>query len=82
MGSPTEPKLREGEDSRCSQTFSLANVSQLYRKKLSKAAIQADQVTANRLKGMQEDHVLLHSFEGEDEHDPLHLPVRQHRTLT
>jgi len=39
-------------------------------------------MAANRLKGVQEDHVLLHSFEGEDEHDPLHLPVRERRTLT
>ena len=50
------------------------------RKRLPKAGIRVGQVAANHLKGVQEDHVLLHSFEGEDEHDPLHLPVRQLRT--
>lgn len=38
--------------------------------------------TANSLKGAQEDKILLHSFEGEDELDLLHLQVRQQRTST
>ena len=38
--------------------------------------------TANSLKGVQKDFVLLHSFEGEDELDLLHLQVRQQRTST
>jgi len=44
--------------------------------------MRSGQVVANRLKRVQEDHVLLHSFEGEDELGPLHLQVRQHRTST
>ncbi len=35
---------------------------------------------ANSLKGVQEDKILLHSFEEEDWPDLLHLPVRHHRT--
>lgn len=37
---------------------------------------------ANILKEVQEDKILPHSLEEEDWPDLLHLPVRQHRTLT
>ena len=50
------------------------------QKKITKSCNPGWSGDSQSLNEVQEDMILLHSYEGEDGHEPLHLPVRQHRT--